>query len=72
MLLCITKPELNPLSCMLGNQAPHLSQIGEEKHLSKYFQKDTFPTSPGLILSVSYLLNELVPQGHAETGFSLC
>lgn len=56
MPLPITKPELKPLPCMLGNQALHLSQNGEEKYLSKYFQKDTFPTSPGLILPVPYLL----------------
>lgn len=56
MPLYVTKPELKSLTCMLGNQAAHLSQNGEEKYLSKYFQKDTFPTSPGLILPVSYLL----------------
>lgn len=57
MPLYITKPEVKPLPWMLGNQAPHLSQKGEEKKFfSKYYQKDTFPTSPGLILPISYLL----------------
>lgn len=56
MPLYITRPELKPLPCVLGNQAPQLSQNGEEKYLSKYFQKDTFPTSPRLMLTVSYLL----------------
>lgn len=52
----ITESELKPLPCVFGNQALHLNQNSEEKYLSTYFQKDTFATSPGLIVAVSYLL----------------
>lgn len=56
---------------MCANQAS-LSQKGEEKSLSKYFQKRYVLTKPGINAVYFWFVEQLCPTAVAEGRVSLC